>query len=110
MADSSPAQYPAWQQWLEDLLLSTGRVGAQINPGGGAPSRQPANTPVPGSVQPFNPQTVQGQPLPDWLQQGWRQTLNQYGVWAVIILVGLIGVWGLVSPGGGVAIIDRARR
>jgi hypothetical protein len=31
-------------------------------------------------------------------------------VWVIIILAGLIGVWGLIAPGGGVAIIERARR
>ena len=36
--------------------------------------------------------------------------LREYGVWVLIALVGLVGLWGLISPGGGVAIIQRARR
>lgn len=29
-------------------------------------------------------------------------------VWAIIIVIALIGVWGLIAPGGGVAIVQRA--
>lgn len=36
--------------------------------------------------------------------------LRAYGVWVLIALVGLVGLWGLIAPGGGVAIIERARR
>lgn len=36
--------------------------------------------------------------------------LREYGVWVLIALVGLVGLWGLISPGGGVAIIQKARR
>lgn len=28
-------------------------------------------------------------------------------VWAIIIVIVLIGVWGLIAPGGGVALIER---
>lgn len=28
-------------------------------------------------------------------------------IWGIIIVVGLIGVWGLLAPGGGVALIER---
>lgn len=28
-------------------------------------------------------------------------------VWAIIIVIALIGVWGLIAPGGGVALIER---
>ena len=36
--------------------------------------------------------------------------LREYGVWAIVVVVALIGVWGLIAPGGGVAILQRARR
>lgn len=36
--------------------------------------------------------------------------LRTYGVWVLIALVGLVGLWGLIAPGGGVALIERARR
>lgn len=36
--------------------------------------------------------------------------LREYGVWILIALVGLVGLWGLIAPGGGVALIERARR
>lgn len=36
--------------------------------------------------------------------------LRSFWVYLLLAAVALIGVWGLVSPGGGVAIIDRARR
>lgn len=29
-------------------------------------------------------------------------------VWVIIALVAVIGVWGLVSPGGGIAVVERA--
>lgn len=38
------------------------------------------------------------------------ELLKSASVWLVIIAVGLIGLWGLLSPGGGVAIIERARK
>jgi hypothetical protein len=39
--------------------------------------------------------------------QGPEGFLHEYWVWAVIVIVGIIGLWGLVAPGGGVAIIER---
>lgn len=36
--------------------------------------------------------------------------LNQYAIWVLIALVGLVGLWGLVSPGGGVAVVARHLR
>jgi len=35
--------------------------------------------------------------------------LRTFWIWVLIALVGLIGLWGLVAPGGGVAVIERAR-
>lgn len=31
-------------------------------------------------------------------------------VWAIIIVIGIVGVWGLIAPGGGVALIERRVR
>lgn len=43
---------------------------------------------------------------------GWSQQLGalvrEWGVWLVILLVALVGLWGLLAPGGGVAVIERA--
>lgn len=36
--------------------------------------------------------------------------LRTVAVWVVIVLVGLIGLWGLLAPGGGVAVIERLKR
>jgi hypothetical protein len=31
-------------------------------------------------------------------------------VWAIVAVLFVVGIWGLIAPGGGVAIIERARR
>jgi hypothetical protein len=36
--------------------------------------------------------------------------LRSFWVWAIIVIVGLIGVWGLIAPGGGVAVIERLKK
>ena len=36
--------------------------------------------------------------------------LRNFWVWVIIALVGLIGLWGLLAPGGGVAVIEKIRR
>jgi hypothetical protein len=36
--------------------------------------------------------------------------LRNFWVWLIIVLVGLLGVWGLLAPGGGVAVIERLKK
>jgi hypothetical protein len=51
-------------------------------------------------------------PARDLLSQYFsvQGNLRNAAIWIVIVLVGLIGVWGLIAPGGGVAVIERARK
>lgn len=37
-------------------------------------------------------------------------TVREAGVWLAIAAVALIGLWGLLSPSGGVAVIERAAK
>lgn len=89
---------------------ASGRVGAAAGTaaGGGTPQDIIGAITHPAPVAPGEAikQTAQG------LAGGGGPAgfLRQYGVWAIIVVVGLIGLWGLIAPGGGVAIIERARK
>ena len=88
---------------------AAGRAGAAAGTaaGGGTPQDIIGAITHPAPVAPGEAlkQTEQG-----FMGQGPAAFLRQYGVWAIIVLVGLIGLWGLIAPGGGVAVIERARK
>ena len=65
----------------------------------------PVLPPVPGTPGPPTPAAASDTP---WYLQAVQATLAEYGIWLVIIAVALIGLWGLLAPGGGVAVIERA--
>ena len=80
-----------------------------------------ANTPsgyiekdqTPSTLQEFgsqlaNPLQAPTEALLHWI--GSPEQSRKIIVWSIVAVLFVVGVWGLVAPGGGVAIIERARR
>lgn len=113
-------------QWAGKLGAAGGAMEGSIEEEGQAAKQQgsavprpSAGLPDPGtailnqlhSPPPVAPSAAIGQTVQGVTGGGGPMSyLQEYGVWVLIALVGLVGLWGLISPGGGVALIERARR
>lgn len=118
----------AWDQVKAAVMASANAVATAGAAAGAAAGASPSPEPGPKMVHPTTPNETPGQAALRQLRAGpavapgeaikeSAQAVVGAGplagsyrtvvVWAIIIAIALIGMWGLIAPGGGVALIER---
>lgn len=118
----------AWDQVKAAVMASANAVATAGAAAGAAAGASPSPEPGPKMVHPTTPNETPGQAALRQLRAGpavapgeaikeSAQAVVGAGplagsfrtpvVWAIIIAIALIGMWGLIAPGGGVTLIER---
>lgn len=118
----------AWDAIKAAVMAPANAVATGSAAAGAAAGTSPLPAPGPKMVHSTAPNETPGQAALRQLQAGpavapgeaikqsaqgivgagpWAGSFRTPVVWAIIIVIALIGIWGLIAPGGGVALIER---